>query len=187
MEAASLARTWARARAGSSAPSAREVSRKRRRTAMGAFERKGGGDPGRARPLRSSAVPRVDRVSDLVQRLAVLVKPVDETALPLADVTDLRHRVALVAGEQRVVPGRLGAAALAADAVHDFRDLAHQVEHRNGLRMVGELFLGEHVRGGYAGPRRGVGPGCRMPPSRGPGRRHPHEGGGEGGSAYQEK
>src|SRR5690606_16100053 len=82
-----------------------------------------------------SPVLRVDRLANLVERLAVLVHSIGKPSLSLADVTHLCHPIALVAGEQRVRVGKLGTSAVAVDAIDDLRNLAHHVEHLGGLLL----------------------------------------------------
>ena len=107
-------------------------------------------------------------------------------ACALAGMALARHRLALVAGEQRAVAGHVGAAAVAADAVGDLRHLAHGIEERNECGDVRELLFRGDLGAGDS--RAGIGvlrsaragiPGVRVRQRRRAEERREHAGSGE--------
>src|SRR5688572_9388721 len=85
---------------------------------------------------RSVAELSVDRPADAVERPAFTVQPECGAGLTLADHAVLGHAVLLVAAQQRIESLVFGAPAVAADAVHDLRNLAHHREHRDDGLVV---------------------------------------------------
>src|SRR5262245_26837365 len=92
-----------------------------------------------------SPVARVDRGRNLVQRLAALEVPISQTCLSLANLAHPGHSLALVAAEQRVEAFPRRAAAVAPDAVHDLGNLADILKRREGVGMVLDLVVGQHL------------------------------------------